>query len=368
MPRPLSAVDSIAPAFEQTKRQLFVPFRFRRWARLAVVCLITGDFAGGGGFQGGFNYHLPRSRGGSTAFLFRPIDWGVLYDFLPWIIIGVGLLLLLILLWIYAAAVYRFVLFDCVLYDRCELKGSWGRWESAGRSYFFWCLSLFFTVWIALLALIGGPVFIAWHAGLFQHPRAHLAPLILGGIALLFLVFAIIVTSAVAAVFAKDFCVPLMALEEVGVLDAWHRLLPMLSAEKMAFTGFVLMKIVLAIASAIIFGIATLLILIVVGVPLAIAGALLFFVGKAAGLAWSLTTASIVAILGGILLTGIIYLVALISTPSMVFFQSYVLHFFGARYSTLGTIVFPPPPEPQPAPSLESPPGFEPPSAPVPAE
>ncbi len=207
MPKPLSAVDCISPALERTKRQLFAPFRFRRWARLAIVCLITGEFAGGGGYTGGFNYQPTRSRGGHTALLLRPIDWRVLESFLPWIILGVGLLLLLILLWIYAAAVYRFVLFDSVVYDRCELKGSWSRWESAGRSYFFWCLSLFFTVWAALLVLIGGPVFLAWRAGIFQHPRAHLAPLILGGIALLFLVVVIFVTSAIVAVFAKDFCV-----------------------------------------------------------------------------------------------------------------------------------------------------------------
>jgi len=49
MAKPLSAVDSIAPAIAQTKKQLFAPFRLRRWSRLAFICLIVGDFAGGGG-------------------------------------------------------------------------------------------------------------------------------------------------------------------------------------------------------------------------------------------------------------------------------------------------------------------------------
>ena len=53
----------------------------------------------------------------------------------------------------------------------------------------------------------------------------------------------------------------------MGVLDAWRRLLPMLAAEKMAFTGYVLMKIVLAIGSAIIFGIITFLTLIILLIP-----------------------------------------------------------------------------------------------------
>ena len=61
-----------------------------------------------------------------------------------------------------------------------------------------------------------------------------------------------------------------MAMEEVGVLAAWRRLLPMLRAEKCAFTGYVLMKIVLAIGSAIIVGIATFIVLIVLLIPLAV--------------------------------------------------------------------------------------------------
>jgi len=367
MPKLLSAIDCIGPAFEQTKRQLFAPFRFQRWARLALVCLITGEFTGGGGFSGNFNYPRPRSRGGDSLLNPEQFDWRLLHSFLPWIIAGVALLLLLVLLWVYVASVYRFVLFDSVLYDRCELKGSWGRWEPYGRSYFFWCLSLFLAVSIGLLLLIGGPIFFAWRAGLFHNPREHLVALILGGLVLLFVLFAFFVLSALVALFAKDFCVPLMALEKLGVLDAWRRLLPMLGAEKMAFTGFVLMKIVLAMGSAIIFGIITLLALVAVAIPLVIAGVVLFFVGKAVGLAWNLATISIVVILGGIILTGILYLIALMSTPPMVFFQSYVLHYFGARYPTLGAVVFPPPPGAPPPPSAEEPPALEPPPAPAPA-
>jgi hypothetical protein len=366
MPKLLSAVDCIGPAFALTKRQLFVPFRFERWARLALVCLITGEFAGGGGSPGGFQYQA-RSRGGNSFLNPADFHWDRLLPFLPWILAGVGLVILFILLWVYVASVYRFVLFDSVLYDRCELKGSWRRWEPSGRGYFFWCLSLFLTVWIGALLLIGGPIFYAWRAGLFHEPREHLVALILGGLLLLFVLFALFVLSALAGLLAKDFCVPLMALENLGVVDAWRRLLPMLGAEKLAFTGFVLMKIVLAVGAAIVFGIITLLALIAVAIPLVIAGVVLFFVGKAAGLAWNLATISIVVILGGIILTGILYLIALISTPAMVFFQSYVLHFFGARYPTLGAIVFPPPPDAPPSPSASGPPALEPPPAPAPA-
>ena len=113
--------------------------------------------------------------------------------------------------------------------------------------------------------------------------------------ALLFLLIVFVVVGAVIGLFAKDFCIPIMAMEEVGVLAAWRRLLPMLAAEKLAFAGYVLMKIVLAIGSAIIVGIATLVILIALLIPLGIAGVIIFLGGKAMGLTFNVATISVLA-------------------------------------------------------------------------
>jgi len=150
-----------------------------------------------------------------------------------------------------------------------------------------------------------------------------------------------------------------MAMEDVGVLDAWRRLLPMLAAEKMAFAGYVMMKIVLAIGAAIIFGIITLLVVILLLIPLGIAGVIIFFGGKAIGLTLNPATISILIALGAIILAGFIYLTALISTPAMVFFQSYMLHFIGSRYEAVGAVLFPPPPATLPPPEPQIPPPLE---------
>jgi hypothetical protein len=329
--------------------------------------LITGDFAGGGGgYSGNFNFPHSRPRDGNAVLANPGIDWSKLLPWLPWILAGVALVLLLIFLWIYVASVYRFVLFDSVLYDRCELKGSWGRWEPRGRRYFFWSLALFAVFLVGYALLVGAPLLIAWRAGLFHHPGQHLVPLILGGAALLFILIAFFLLGAIVGLFTKDFCVPIMAMENVGVLDAWRRLLPLLAAEKMAFTGYVLMKIVLAIGCAIMVGIATLLTFIILLIPLGITALIIFFGGKAIGLILSVATISILVALGGGILAGFIYLIALINTPPMVFFQSYVLHFFGSRYPALGAVVFPPPPE-SPPPALVEPPIIGPPPEPAPA-
>jgi hypothetical protein len=369
MSKPLSAVDCFSPSFERAKRQLFVPFRLGRWLRLAFVCLVIGDFAGGGGYTGGGisipNIPSQPDRGSIPQTALGFLDWSDLQPFLPLLILCAVLVFALIIVWLYTASVYRFILFDSVLYDRCQLKGAWTRWEPAGRSYFFWLVSLFFASTVVSLLVGGGAALVGWRVGIFQRPSDHLALLILGGLALLCIMFVFFVVTALAALFAKDFCVPLMAIEKLKVLAAWRRLLPMLAAEKMAYAGFVLMKIVLDIGSAIIFGIITLVALIAVGIPLAAVGAALFFAAKAAGLAWNFSTISVVTILGAIVLSGILYVLAVISTPPMVFFQSYVIYFFGSRYAALGAIVFAPPPIPPPVLSVAEPPAIGPPPEPA---
>ena len=370
MPKPLSSVDCIAPAITQTKHQLFSPFRVKRWLRLAVVCLLTGEFAGGGGGGPTGNFHLPQTqtKGGNGFIALPHIPWADVLNRLPWILAGAALLVLLVLLWIYISSVYRFVLFDSVLYDRCELKRSWKRWEPCGRSYFYWSLSIIICSAIATGLILGLPLFIAWRAGILRHPGDNLAVLILGGAAMLFLLFTFVVVAGVIALFAKDFCIPIMAMENVGVLDAWRRLLPMLAAEKLPFAGYVLMKIVLAVGNAVIVGIATFMALIALLIPLGIAGVITYFIGKAAGLTLNPATISILVVIGVVLLTGFIYLTGLINTPSMVFFQSYVLHFIGTRYPAVGSVLFPPPPEAPPAPAPDAPPMVDFPAEPAPAE
>jgi hypothetical protein len=354
MSKPLSATDCISPAIAQTKKQLFAPFRFKRWMRLAIVCMLTGEFSGGGSGGGNFNYPIHHDKGSRSFAALPHMDWGTLLPWIPWIAAGVLLLFLLALAFIYVACVYRFVLFESVLRDQCQLKGSWKRWKVLGGSYFLWTLSLSAISFFGMALLFGVPLLLAWQAGIFHHPGDHLAVLILGGIALFFLFLFFVVVGAVIALFAKDFCVPIMAVDDVGVMEAWRRLLPILGAEKLAFAFYVVMKIVLAIAAAILTGIVAVVVILVLLIPLGIAGVVIFFGAKALGATFDLLTISILVILGGVLLTGLLYLMAIISTPSMVFFQSYVLHFIGSRYPAVGDILFPPSPEPPPLPPMDS--------------
>lgn len=346
--KPLSAIEAVTPAIEHTKGQLFKPFRFWRWARLAVLVLCTGEFAGGGPGNG-LNFNLPVNRErNDLAFLASSHEiWAKTIAYLPWVLLGVALLIILFLALIYIASVCRFIIFDSVLHNRCELRLGWRRWQPQGYSYFLWTLGLGFSMLLALLVFIGGPVLIAWQRGVFSQPREHIFLLIVGGLALLFVLIALAIVGAAIGLLAKDFAVPVMALENVGILDAWRRLLPLLSMAKLSYAGYVGMKILLAIGVGILFGIINLIALLILLIPLAIGGVAIYLIAIGIGLEWNLFTITVTVLLGAVAFHLLLAVVCFVSVPPLVFFQSYALHFFGSRYPRLGDLMFPPPAQPE---------------------
>lgn len=351
----LSGVDAISPAMERAKHQLFAPFRFDYWLRLATLCLLTGELTGGGGGPSGLlNFQLPsRRHGGLVEFISWPqsVDsrW---MEFWPWIVTGVAVLFALALLFVYVASVFRFVLFDTVLHGRCELMAGWRRWQRQGSSYFLWLMGFGLASFAAVLIVIGVPVYLAWMAGIFNQPGEHIALLIIGGLLLIVVVAGVTLLSALGALFAKDFVVPVMALEDVGVLEGWRRVLPLLEAEKGACALYVLMKIALAVGSALLFGIVDFLVILALLIPVCIAAVVAIVVGSAAGLTWNTVTISVAVVAGGAVLTVLLYVISFVSAPAMVFFQAYSLHFFGSRYPRLGDQLAATSPASQPSPIM----------------
>ena len=343
MPAHLSGFDAITPAFERAKRQLFTPFRFGHWSRLAIIVMSTGEVSGGGGGSGWSGLSsLPGAASGSSGKHFLPFrflpdspNFGSA-EFFPWIVAGFAVLLLFVLAFIYVASVFRFILFDSVLYDRCELGEGWRRFQPQGMSYFLWTLGFGLAGLVVMSALIGMPIYLAWLDGVFNEPDQHIALLVIGGISLLFLALAIILVSALVSLFARDFVVPVMALENLGVLDGWRQVLPLMGAEKGAFTIYVLMKMGLAMGAGMLFSILDVFVLLILLIPLGIIAVAVVLVGAAVGATWNTFTICMAVLVGGLILMVLVYIICFVSAPAMVFFQSYTLHFFGSRYPRLG--------------------------------
>jgi hypothetical protein len=342
---PITAADSISLALEHTKQQLLRPFRIAQWTKLAFVGLLAGELGSKGCSRSNFNLPghpetaphpgFPGSLGIDPALL------AALSALLGAVIVA-GLAIGLILM--YVGSVMRFVLFDSILSRECHIRWSWSRRLGDGWRYFVWKL-LYLLLAAAGIAIVAGiPLVIAFTQGWIRQPKEHLPALVSGGVILFLLLLCFAVATAVIFILTKDFVVPQMALENVGAMEGWRRLWPMMQAETGAYAAYVGLKIVLAIVAGFIIGIATLILGVIFVVPTVGLSILAILTGKTAGMTWNAHTIFLAVAVGTILLAVFLYLVSLISVPAIVFFPAYSMHFFAGRYPRLAAALYPAPP------------------------
>jgi len=135
--------------------------------------------------------------------------------------------------------------------------------------------------------------------------------------------------------------VPQMALDDVSAIEGWQRLLPMLKAEKGSYVGYIALKVVMALATAVVVGIAATIVVLLMAIPLGGLGAVAILMGKASGLRWDVYTVSLAVLVGILALGFLLYVVSLVSVPAMVFFPAYSLYFFAERYPKLAEVMYP---------------------------
>jgi hypothetical protein len=165
-----------------------------------------------------------------------------------------------------------------------------------------------------------------------------------------FVAVLIMVAFLIVWLLTKDFVVGIMLFEGVDTMEGWRRLLPMLRAEPSAYVFYVVMKAVLAVAAAIMFGIIDVIVILVLAIPVVIVAVVVAVTMPSTAWHWNAATIMLVVVFGAVAISVLTYLMAVIAAPSVVFFESYVLNFFGSRYRPLANIMFPEPPPPPPAP------------------
>jgi hypothetical protein len=343
---PPSAVDAIKPAFHHAKQQLFYPFRFAQWVRLAFVGLLAGELSSSGGCSGN-NFQAPPAHRspGTEQFLGMALPPEIMQH--PAALIGVLSLVLvagiaLLVLLMYISSMMRFILFDSVLNKECHIREGWIRRRSEGRRLLVWQIKLSLLTLAAFAVLLGIPAAGAWALGWFQQPKEHMAGLILGGLLLFLLFLALLLTISVIYVMTKDFVVPQMALENVSATEGWRILWTWVKADKGGYLGYLGMKIVLAIGAGVALGIIAIVAVLLLLIPIGGAGAAAVLGGKAAGLTWDFFTITLAVLAGCMVLTIILFVVSLISVPAIVFFPAYSIYFFATRYPALATRLWPP--------------------------
>jgi hypothetical protein len=348
---PISAVDSVSPALRHTKEQLFRPFQFGQWSRLALVGLFAGEFSSGSGCSSPNFFHTQTIHR-NFAFAAAPPDWALLA---PLIVIAVVAVPVLWLALMYVNSRMRFVLFDSVIAKRCELGRMWRARRQPAFHYFIWQIVFSLVMLAAISVVIGVPALGAFLFGWFTAPNQHIAGLILGGIFVFFVFIFCLLFSIIVHVFTKDFVVPQMALEDISAFEGWRRLWAMLQTDKASYAGYGGMKLILAIGAAFGVGILSLIVIILLLIPFGGVGAITVLAGKAAGLGWNVFTITAAVVAGSIFVLIVLYVISMVSVPVIVFFPAFSIYFFAARYWRLGALISPPPPPPPLVPPIPEP-------------
>ena len=185
-----------------------------------------------------------------------------------------------------------------------------------------------------------------------------LSILVLGAMVMLFLLVAFMLAAGAVHIISRDMLVPMFALEDISIGEAWERAREMIVADKSGYAGYYGMCILLAIAVAIVFGIIGLILIVVLLIPLVVVGVVV--VAALAATGWNPLAIAIAVLLGLLAVLVLVFALALIRVPAVVFRQNYGMYFFGARYRPLMPYMYPPPP-PMP------PPYIPPPAQPIPA-
>src|SRR6185369_6810451 len=319
----LNAVDAINPAFSLTKLNLFQPFRWGYWVRIALLGLLTGEMSSGGGC----NFNVPQGWNNrthkdfvATAPHLPHVDPHVILALLPIILLVV---IMLGLLFMYVSSVFRFSLIEAVLNGQVSLRDSWSRWQKQGTRFFVFRL-LFGLAFLFCLGIVVAVVLMLVGISTFKQAGSPSPAAILGIMFGFLLLFLVALPYLLVWVLAMDFAVPIMAIDGI--------------------------TFVLSIAAGIIFGIISLIILVILLLPIGGVGVVAVFAAKAMGMGFSPLTITLIVAVAVVLVALLAFTFAFISAPVTVFFPSYALYFLAGRFPALHDRLYPSPPPAPPAP------------------
>ncbi|MFB6301836.1 MAG: hypothetical protein ABEH78_03100 [Haloferacaceae archaeon] len=314
----LYAVDAIDDALDATRAFLW-PCDRGRWARLALVALFVG---GGGGFSPlQFPGSTPSGPGSGTGPPGMPGP-----DALPSVggaelaaIVGVVAVVVLFALgFALVGAVMEFVLVESLRQEAVGLRRYWREhWRRGVRLFGFRIGLGLLTLGVAglLAALFFAPVLLGEGGGLSVALLALVIPA--------FLLVAVV--SGIVGGFTTVFVVPIMLLEERGLLAAWRRFWPTMTGQWRQYAAYAVLGWVLQLVAGIAAGVATLLAALVIAIPLGVVGLVgagLLAVVEVAG--WA-----VIAVAALLFVLALAALSLLVAVPVRTFLRYYALFVLG---------------------------------------
>lgn len=237
----------LSKAFIRMKKALFQPFNINKWFRIGFTAWLAGftDCSGNGSGSGG--------NSGSQA------DWDEFFNFpqtaSDWlmdnplwtnlIVVGIVLLVVIITIVIWISSRGKFMFVHNVANDSDEISKVWHQYRKQGNSLFFF---QFFYGWLAFIAFIGFLVYCFLSAKTLYHGHLPNIAIFWGITQMVLILIAYLITFGFISLFLKDFVVPIMYKNEIGVLKAWSVFMKLFVKNFVTFTVYGLFIFVLGIA------------------------------------------------------------------------------------------------------------------------
>jgi len=241
----------VGQAMDRVKKMLFEPFDAGRWFVIGF-CAWLACLGRGGGPAGGFNFGGHHGHGAESvrAGLEQARDY-VLQN-LVWIVplaialAGVSLSVWLIMMWLSSRG--RFMFLHCVALNAAEVRVPWIKFAPEASSLFLFRLVLSLIGLVLMFPLAGGLVLVV----LGMVVRDEMSPVgLLLAVALGFVAIAVGIVFWIIGRLTRDFVVPLQFLRRTGTLDAWRELGGLARGNLGNLVLYLLFRIVLGIAIAV---------------------------------------------------------------------------------------------------------------------
>lgn len=330
----LYAVDDISDAYEATRTFLF-PFSLRLWLKLALVVFFIGGASLGSGFQGGFDLPVNQPTGPDFGPIPGPVAGPAggadVEQFLPILLALAALVVILALAFAVVRSIMEFVFVASLHEEAVTIRRYFGRYWGKGLRL------LGFRIGLSLLAaaIVAIPVVTVSLA--FFDANAGVGGAAIPLLLLVPLLILFVLVAALTYGFTTVFVVPIMLLEDRGVLSAWRRFWPTLRSQWKQYLAYVVLKFVLSVAIGVAIAFLTGLTLVALAIPFGALGALTVLTDG--GLADLSLVATVLLGIGALVFVFLaIVLTALVQVPVLTYFRYYALFVLGDTDESLDLI------------------------------
>lgn len=307
----LHAIDDVGDAIDATREFLF-PFDLRQWLKLALVTFFLSSGLNAPSMQFDGSGTPAEPSGGVELPASLPADAATIIAVVAVIAVLFALVFGII------GAIMEFVFIESLRTEQLRIRQYWSdRWRQGLRLFGFRVL-----IGLPVLALVLGWLAVSlapFFAGV-QQPDVSVGLFVLG-LPVLFLVGLVF---AVIHSFTTLFVVPLMVQRDSGVLAGWRRLWPSIKREWKQYGAFAVIGFILAIVVGFITSIAAGLAALVLLIPFAIVGGIVYV-----ALSFSTAGTALLALLAVLFALIMLVVWALVQVPVVSYLRYYALLVLG---------------------------------------